>query len=110
MAWVAWNDQRPDAVLDLADEALSTWATTVVAYSWYWICLWPSIAVHLQAGRLAEAVAASRQLLVPPQQRLPDELEAMVEAAGAAWDRGESDLAARALAEALPLAERLSYA
>jgi tetratricopeptide (TPR) repeat protein len=109
MAWVAWKDQRPDAVVALADEALSIWATTVVAYSWYWLCLWPAIATHLQAGRLAEAVAATRQLLVPPQQRLPDELEATVEAAGAAWERGESEVAARALAEALQLAERLSY-
>jgi len=56
-----------------------------VSYSSYWICLWPLIAVRLKAGLLAEAVFASRKLLVPPQQRLPDELESLVESAGAAW-------------------------
>lgn len=109
-AWVAWKDGRPEAVVALADEALSTWATTVVGYSWYGICLWPLIAVHLQAGRLPEAVEAARALLAPPQQRLPDELEAVVAQAATAWDGGESSEAAASLARALLLAQHLGYA
>ena len=54
---------------------------------------WPLIAVRLAEGRTAEAIDASLQLLVPPQQRLPDELEAAVEAAGEAWDQGDHQLA-----------------
>jgi hypothetical protein len=66
--------------------------------------------VELRAGQLGAAVVASRQLLVPPQQRLPDELEALVESAGAAWDRGQHERAARRLTAALQLADRLGYA
>ncbi len=59
---------------------------------------------------VAEAVDASRQLLMPPQIRFPDELESLVEWVGAAWDSGEHEQAAYKLAEALELAERLGYA
>ena len=109
MAWVAWKDQRFEDVIDLANEALDLWRSTVVSYSWYWLCLWPLIAVHLDAGRVTEAVEASRQLVVPPQQRLPDELESLVVSAAAAWDAGQGQLAAAHLADALELAERLRY-
>ena len=109
MAWVAWKDGHFDDVVPLATEALELWATIAVTYPFQWTCLWPLIAVRLAAGQLAEAVDASRQLLVPPQQRLPDELELVVEAAGAAWDRGEHQLAADKLADA-EMAGALGYA
>jgi class 3 adenylate cyclase/tetratricopeptide (TPR) repeat protein len=109
-AWVAWREDRPEDVVNLATEALGQWGTTVVSYSWYWLCLWPLIAVHLSSGQVAKAVEASRQMLVPPQQRLPDELESLLEWAGAAWDDNGLSLAAEKLAEALGLACRLGYA
>jgi class 3 adenylate cyclase/tetratricopeptide (TPR) repeat protein len=108
-AWVAWQDGRPSEVLELGGEALGIWATTVVSYSWYWICLWPLIAVHLSEGRLDEAVGAARQLLPPPQQRLPDELEAAVRTSIDAWENGELRLAREALGDAVALAKRLRY-
>jgi hypothetical protein len=93
----------------LAKSALELWGTTVVSYTWYWICLWPLIAVALQAGRPAEAVAASRQMLVAPQQRFPDELESQLASAVTAWDQGDHQLAVRHLNAALQLADRLGY-
>ena len=110
LAWVAWRDERSEDVLALAAEALELWRTNVVSYSWYWLCLWPLIAVHLEGGRTAEAVAASRQLLVPPQQRLPDELERLVQSVGEFWDEGEEERAAAELSRALSLAAELRYA
>jgi class 3 adenylate cyclase/tetratricopeptide (TPR) repeat protein len=109
-SWLAWRDQRPDDALAMAGEALDIWATSVVSYSWYWICLWPLIAVRLERGLVAEAVAASRQLLEPPQQRLPDELEASLVTVGELWDAGRRELAAQELREALAQAEALGYA
>jgi tetratricopeptide (TPR) repeat protein len=109
-AWVAWQVGRPEDVVTLAAEALELWGTTVVSYSWYWLCLWPLIAVRLASGQVTEALEASRQLLVPPQQRLPDELDAMVQSTIAAWDNTERDLASQRLGEALELAQRLRYA
>jgi eukaryotic-like serine/threonine-protein kinase len=110
MAWVAWKEGRPDDVVALGTEALEMWASTVVSYSWYLLALWPLAAVHLAAGRLAEAISAARQLLLPPQQRLPDELEVLLESALAAWARAEPVPAGENLAEALELACRLAYA
>ena len=109
-AWLAWRDRRYEDVIPLATGALELWGTTVVRYSWYWLCLWPLIAVRLSAGEIDEAVAASRQLLVPPQQRLPDELESMLVSVGIAWDGGDHQGAADKLAAALDLAWDLRYA
>ena len=58
---------------------------------------------------MAEAVEAARQLLPAPQQRLPGELEAAVEAAGEAWDQGDHQLAGATLGEAIELAVQLRY-
>jgi hypothetical protein len=109
-AWVAWCEERPEDVVNLATEALGLWDTTVVSYSWYWLCLWPLIAVRLSGGPVANAVEASRRTLVPPEQRVPDELESLLESAGAAWDDARHTLAAEKRAGALELACRLGYA
>ena len=50
MAWVAWRDERLEDVVRLADEALGLWRSTVVSYSYYWLCLWPLVAVRLRQG------------------------------------------------------------
>ena len=110
MAWVAWRDKRPEDVLVLAGEAWELWGTVVVTHPFKWPCLWPLIAVRLAAGQVAKAVDASRHLLQPAQQRLPDELELILESAQAAWDSGKHELAADKLAKALELARHLRYA
>jgi hypothetical protein len=109
-AWLAWREQRYEDVVADARAALDLWGTTVVRYSWYWVCVFPLIAVLLKAGEVEEAVEAGRQLLVPPQQRLPSELESTLVSAGAAWDGGDRRGAADALAAALELAWDLRYA
>ena len=68
------------------------------------------LAVRLRAGQIAEAIDAARQLLAPPQQRLPDDLESLLQEAGAAWDQNEHQVASDKLAEALQLAVTLGYA
>jgi class 3 adenylate cyclase/ABC-type transporter Mla MlaB component len=109
LAWLAWRQGRAAEVVLLAEEALALWAKTTGWQPLHWICLWPLIAVRLGAGELSEAVVASRQLLEPSQQRLPDELEPVVEAALAAWESDDCGRAGAKLAEALELAERLRY-
>ena len=109
LAWLAWQEERFEDVIALGEEALELWGTTVVAYSWYSLCLWPMIAEHLRTGHIAEAVGLSRRLLAPPQQRLPDDLESLVEAAGSAWDEKRHRVAAERLAEALELGTALGW-
>jgi class 3 adenylate cyclase/tetratricopeptide (TPR) repeat protein len=110
MAWLAWREERPEDVVALANEALELWEATVVPYAFTSLCLWPLLAVRLAAGQVAEAVDASRQMLLPPQMRFPDDLESLVQSSVDRWDAGEHEGAASKLAEALELAERLGYA
>jgi hypothetical protein len=74
--------------------------------------------VHLLAASAAQrlchrrgrAERAGRDRRYGPQQRLPDELESLLESAGAAWDDAGHTLAAEKLAGALELACPLGYA
>jgi tetratricopeptide (TPR) repeat protein len=111
MAWLAWQDQRPDDVRQLAETVARI---KVIAEgggsSQRWLYLWPLLAVHLDAGRLADAVTAARQLLDATQQRLPDNLEAAVSEALTAWETGDPGLTGVKLAAALALARDLRFA
>jgi tetratricopeptide (TPR) repeat protein len=109
LAWLAWQDGRPDEVLTLAGQIAEHEAVVGSDSSVRWVYLWPLIAVHLRAGNIAEAVAACRQLRHPAQQRLPDELDSMAEAAAAAWAQGQPEIAGEMLAAALALARDLRY-
>jgi tetratricopeptide (TPR) repeat protein len=109
LAWLAWHERRLEEVGPRAEEALALWAKTTGWQPLHWICLWPLIAVRLGNGNVSEAVDASRLLLEPSQQRLPDELEPVVIAAGAAWDSGDRELAGAMLAQAVELAHDLHY-
>jgi len=109
LAWLAWREGRFAEVGPRAEEALSLWAKTTGWQPVHWICLWPLIAVRLGTGNVSGAVDASRQLLEPSQQRLPDELEPVVIAAGAAWESGNRELAGAKLAQAVELAHDLHF-
>jgi hypothetical protein len=61
-------------------------------------------------GRYEDAFVAARQLVSPPQMRLPAELEAIVENAIAAWDAGQRSSAPGQLALALKVARELNFA
>ena len=109
LAWMAWKTGGVDEVEALAHSALVSWP----AGSWqpfHWVCLWPLIAVRLASGQVAEAVEAARQLVPAPQQRLPEELEVVVQAAIEAWEIGDAEGASKTLANALDMAQRLRYA
>jgi tetratricopeptide (TPR) repeat protein len=112
LAWLAWQDQRPQDVAALANQAAGILGAAVEpdVISLRWVYLWPLVAVNLGAGQVAEAVEAGRQLLAPAQQRLPEVLESLVKAGAAAWDEGEPELAQEKLGAAVELAQRLRYA
>jgi hypothetical protein len=110
MAWIAWREERFEDVLSLAEEALKLWATNVVSYPFCFVGLWPFLAVRLAAGHVAEAVGSARQLLAPPQLRLPHELESAVQAGIAAWEERAPAVAGEMLGQAVDLAQRLRFA
>ena len=110
LVWLAWQDRRLADVITLSDELAELMAATVGSgFSRGLVYLWPLIAVHLDTGNVAGAVAAGRQLLQPGRLPLPDDLESAVDAASRAWDQGQPELSRDRLAAALALARDLRY-
>ncbi|HXW82372.1 MAG TPA: hypothetical protein VEJ84_22940, partial [Acidimicrobiales bacterium] len=109
-AWVAWRDERPEQVIALGTEALDLWSSQLKTYPFRCVALFPLAAAYLDLGQIERAVDAARQTLEPTQVRLPDELEAAVQAACDAWDDREPDKASRLVGEAVALAGELRYA
>jgi tetratricopeptide (TPR) repeat protein len=108
LAWLAWQDRQPDDVIKLAEEITTLTTGTLDAGLYYGpVHLWPLAAVHLEAGHLAEAVAATRHLRDHTQ--FPAGLEAALTAASQACDQGRPDQARTHLTAALDLARDLGY-
>ena len=108
LAWLAWLDRHPDDVIKLAEEITTLTTGTPDAGLYYGpVHLWPLAAVHLAAGHLAEAVAATRRLR--DHMRFPAALEAALTAASQAWDQDQPGLARDHLTAALDLARTLGY-
>ena len=77
-------------MIKLSEEIAELMATAVGSGFYQGLVyLWPLIAVHLDAGHLAEAVAAARQLLRTARPRLSGDLESALAEADQAWDRGQ---------------------
>jgi tetratricopeptide (TPR) repeat protein len=110
LSWVAWKEGRFAEAERLAEEALEQWRPTMVRYPFAWICLWPLVAVRLADGRWEGSFVAARELLKPPQMRLPVELEVVLGSAVSAWDVGDPAAAARHLGQALRLAMKFNFA
>jgi hypothetical protein len=109
-SWLAWQDDRPQEVLRLADEVEShvplTFGTGGMTR---WVYLFPVLAVRLRAGELGAAAAAARAIADPSQQWLPDGLTAALAAAGDAWREGDRAGTAAHLTQALALARADGY-
>ena len=109
-AWIAWRDGQPEEAIALAGEAVELWEPRPDFFYPYCLAFWPLAGSHLDLGHIEEAVGAARRLLDPSLARLPDDLEASVQAASDAWDRGRPELTGRLLAGAVQLACNLGYA
>ena len=78
-------------------------------FSFRWLALFPLLGMALQRQVMDEAMNWARQLLVPPQQRLPDELKGLLESAVVAWEQGHSEATSDLLNHALQLAHTFGY-
>ena len=110
LAWLAWRDRRPADVIALADrvERLVGRDNNAGLLSW-WVCQWTLLAVHLDAGRLADAVAAARALLALKEPPLAVDLRSPLEEGSRAWQTGDHDTCGHQLAAALKCARDRRY-
>jgi tetratricopeptide (TPR) repeat protein len=109
LAWLAWQDGRPDEVIRLAAQIAERQGTDIDGSSISWVYLCPLVAARLSTGQLAEAVEAGRRILEQARLRCSDELVTILEAACQAWDRGQPAAATDKLTAALSLAHDLHY-
>jgi hypothetical protein len=110
LAWLAWQEGRPDDVVRIAAEVdAAAEAATEFGNRCRWMYLLPLAATCLARSDPGRAVAAVRPLLDPDQQALPDQLAAALEAACRAWDGGRRDEAVAFLRGALGIARDLGF-
>ena len=108
-AWVAWREQRREDVITFGTKALELWKSQLASYQFRCLALFPLASAYHDLGQNESAVEAARQMLEPNLAWLPEELEAAVLAACAAWDRGEPEQAGRLVGDAVTLARELRY-
>ncbi|HZR42686.1 MAG TPA: AAA family ATPase, partial [Ktedonobacteraceae bacterium] len=113
-AWVAWRDGDKEQAEKFARKALQIQQDAPYVFPFLWLSLWPLIGVELTKGNLADAVDHVRMLLAPTQQRPPEALQSLLEAAVHAWENEQPadkklERTGSLLQQALPLAEREGY-
>jgi class 3 adenylate cyclase/tetratricopeptide (TPR) repeat protein len=108
-AWVGWRCGDEEAATADARAAVSMWEGLPVRYFFDWMALWPLLAMALAAGRIEEAAQCARGMLPPPQQRLQEPLQSLVEEAVHAWDAGQPDETEDLLRRGLRAGSDLGY-
>ena len=111
-AWLAWRAGDWNAAKQHAESAFAAWGRLPPDHAslpFQWTCLLPLIAMAQQAGEMGEAIAYTRRLLDPLQQRLPDDMTAAGEQAVRAWEKGDAADVRRHIDLLLALARTYHY-
>jgi hypothetical protein len=111
-AWLAWRRDDTAAVQELVEEAMALWQQLPGGHAsvpFQWLAYFPFIAAALEQENLPLAIQGARALLMPSQQRLPDELAGTLERAIQAWDQDEPGPAGDLLRRSLVFAQQMRY-
>jgi tetratricopeptide (TPR) repeat protein len=109
LAWVAWKNAELTEALEKGKAAVEPWQQSETGFMFQWLARFPLIAVALDRNRTPDAVEYARGLLEPAQQALPGTLEASLEGAIEAWERGEPEAARTHFDRAIELAQEMGY-
>jgi len=106
-AWLHYRDREWSQAQTQAEAALATWAET--AYPLQWLAHWLLLAIALRQNRLPDAYVSAQAMLDPGQQQLPDEIEAVLKTAVAAWESDDKEATHTKLGRALDFAKQQGY-
>jgi hypothetical protein len=109
LAWLAWREGDLPEAERQAHAALELWEQSAFIYAFHWTALFPLLAIAVGKGARSEALDHARALLHPQQQRLPEPLEAALEAAIQAGDDGSPEAARHHLEHAIQVAQETGY-
>jgi hypothetical protein len=93
-AWVAWRRGDTEATVERGCAALELWSSLPVRYWYDWMAAFPLAGAALARGDVSAAAEHLQATLADPQQPLPQELAAAVEAVVRATDRTDRERAA----------------
>jgi tetratricopeptide (TPR) repeat protein len=109
LAWIAWREGDLAEAEKQGQAALELWEQSPFVYAFHWTARIPLLVMALAREQVPEALDHARALLDPQQQKLPDPLEASLEAAiQAGQDRG-AEAAAHRLERAIQVAKETGY-
>jgi hypothetical protein len=105
LAWLAWREGDLAEAEKQGQAALELWQKSPFVYAFHWTARFPLLAVALIRELIPEAVDHTRAMLDPLQQRLPEPLEAALQAA----DEGSLETAHQRLEHAIQVAQETGY-
>jgi hypothetical protein len=108
-AWLAWRAGNIQQTVEKGRAALADWAQVSTTIQFRWPALFPLLAAALAQGNIAEAIDHARGMLPPPQMRLPQTLEAILQSALIAWEANHSEDASACLRQAIQHGAQLGY-
>jgi DNA-binding SARP family transcriptional activator len=105
--WLAWRAGERATAKRHAEAAFAAWGQLPPDHAslpFQWTCLLPLIAMAHQVGEMEDAIAYTRRLLDPLQQRLTDNMAIAGEQAVEAWENQNSEQARRQISLLIDLA------
>lgn len=106
-AWLHYRNGQFPAAQKEAEAALSTWDNS--PYPFQWLAYWIVLAITLEHKVWPDAIDAARAMLDPSQQKLPDEVSAVLEMAVQTWESGDTDAIPPRIKQAVKTARDYGY-
>ncbi len=108
-AWYAWRRKDFDESMRLAEDALALVKELPFGWPSKWVAVLPLVSISLMHSDVEKAIEYTRMLLDPGQQRLRNDLTAVLQDAIDAWENNQVDTARANLQQALQLAQAYHY-
>jgi hypothetical protein len=109
LAWLAWREGDLAEAEKQARTALELWDRSAFDYAFHWTARFPLLVMAVEKDALDEALDHARALLHPQQQRLPEPLEAALEAAIQAGEEQGAGAAGGHLERVIQVAKETGY-
>ena len=112
LSWVAWRDGDYQQAQMNGRTAIELWQTLPTGHAscaFQWTALFPLMAITLSENNLDEAIAYVQAVLDPTQQKLREELTAVLQNAVTAHQQNRPTHATLLLTQAITLAGQMHY-
>ncbi len=106
-AWLHYRNGQFPSAQEEAQAALSTWDNS--PYPFQWLAYWIVLAITLEHETWPDAIDAARAMLDPSQQKLPEDVSAVLEMAVQTWESGDTVTIQQRIKQAVKTAHDYGY-